>query len=290
LTSHSILLRATARQALSISDWSEPDWHYRGLPIDWTLNVGRWTLTFERSMSALARSVSIIVPTLNESENIAPLVSRLLAAGVPFQEILFVDDRSADGTQEAIRSMAVNYPVRLIEREHGKLGLASAIMTGARVAQGDVLLVMDADLSHPPERSKDLLTPLFEDRADLVIGSRYITGGSTPGWPLWRRALSRIASWLVYPLTGAHDSMSGFFAISRSKLLEVAPVTTGFKIVFETIVQGGRRLRVQEIPIVFQDRTRGRSKMSFHVALRFFLRWLIAIFRRAVGLASDRKR
>src|SRR5713226_8059478 len=234
-------------------------------------------------MSALARSVSIIVPTLNEAENIAPLVSRLVATGVPFQEILFVDDRSTDGTQDAIRSVAASYPVRLIEREYGELGLASAIMTGARAAQGEILLVLDADLSHPPERCKDLLAPLFEDRADLVIGSRYIVGGLTPGWPLWRRALSRIASGLVYPLTGAHDSMSGFFAISRSKLLELAPATTGFKIVFEIIVQGGRKLRIREIPIVFQDRMRGRSKMKFGVALRFFLRWLVAIFRRAFG-------
>jgi dolichol-phosphate mannosyltransferase len=237
-----------------------------------------------------SRSVSIIIPTLNEVENIAPLLSRLALTGIPFREIVFVDDRSTDGTQGAIRAMAANHPVRLIEREGAEIGLASAIMTGARAAHGEILLVLDADLSHPAERSKDLLEPLWRDDADLVIGSRYIAGGSTPGWPVWRRVLSRVASALVYPFTGVHDAMSGFFAISRSKLLELAPHVVGFKIVFETIVQSRRSLRVREIPIVFHDRTRGRSKMTFGVASEFFLRWLITIFQRPFRFASGRKR
>jgi dolichol-phosphate mannosyltransferase len=234
-------------------------------------------------MSATARTVAIIVPTLNEAENIAPLVARFVATGVQFQEILFVDDRSTDGTQDAIRSVTATCRVRLIERDRSEFGLASAIMTGARAAQSEILLVLDADLSHPPERSKDLLSPLLEDQADIVIGSRYINGGSTPGWPLWRRALSRCGSALVYPLTGVHDSMSGFFAISRSKLLELAPPTTGFKIAFETIIRGGRNLRVREIPIAFRDRTRGQSKMTLGIALRFFSRWLVAFCRHILG-------
>lgn len=81
------------------------------------------------------------------------------------------------------------------------------------------------------------------------------------------------------PLTGVRDSMCGFFAISRSRLLQIDPPTSGFKIVFETIVRGGRNLRVREIPIAFRDRARGKSKMSFGVALKFFVRWVIAILR-----------
>ena len=231
-------------------------------------------------MSPAPRSVSIIVPTLNEAKNIAPLVSQIIAIGVPIREILFVDGGSTDGTRDSIRALATDHSVRLIEQEPDSPGLAAAIMAGARAAQGDILVVMDADLSHPPERIKDLLAPLIASTADMVIGSRYIPGGSTPGWPLWRRMLSRMASALAYPLTGVRDSMCGFFAITRSRLLELSPPTSGFKIVFETIVRGGRGLRVREIPIAFRDRARGQSKMSFGVALRFFIRWLAAIFRR----------
>src|SRR5215472_6760889 len=115
-----------------------------------------------------ARSVSIIVPTLNEEENIASLVSQITACAVPFREILFVDDNSTDATRERIRALASRHPIRLIEQDGTKFGLAAAIMSGARAAQGEVLLVMDADLSHPPERIKDLLAPLFEGTADLV--------------------------------------------------------------------------------------------------------------------------
>jgi dolichol-phosphate mannosyltransferase len=230
-------------------------------------------------VSAATKSVSIIVPTFNEAENIAPLVSQIIAAAVPIREILCIDGGSTDGTVDAIHSLATGHPVRLIEQERDAPGLAAAIMAGARAAGGDILVVMDADLSHPPERIKDLLDPLFANAADITVGSRYVPGGSTPGWPLWRRAMSRTASALAKPLTGVHDSMGGFFAISRSRLLAIAPPTSGFKIVFETIVRGGRDLRVREVPIAFRDRARGKSKMSFGVALRFFVRWLLAIFR-----------
>jgi len=143
-------------------------------------------------------------------------------------------------------------------------------MSGARAAQGEILLVMDADLSHPPDRIKDLVAPLFAGTADLVVGSRYVKGGSTPGWPVWRRVVSRTGAMLAYPLTGLHDSMCGFFAIGRSRLLELAPQTSGFKIVFETMVRSRGTLRVREIPIVFRERVHGKSKMSFGVALLFF--------------------
>jgi dolichol-phosphate mannosyltransferase len=112
-----------------------------------------------------------------------------------------------------------------------------------------------------------------------VIGSRYIRGGSTPGWPLWRKIMSRIAAGAAYPLTHVHDSMCGFFAIHRERLLELAPHATGFKIAFEAIVYGGNQLRVLEVPIAFRDRARGTSKMSFRVALLFFVRWLSAVAR-----------
>jgi dolichol-phosphate mannosyltransferase len=229
--------------------------------------------------SARASSVSIVIPTLNEEENIEPLISQITACAVPFLEILFVDDHSTDNTRVKIRDLARTQPIRLIEQDGADLGLAGAIMSGARAAEGEILLVMDADLSHPPDRINDLLAPLFTDAADLVVGSRYVRGGSTPGWPIWRRIVSRAGAGLAYPLTGLHDSMCGFFAISRSRLLDLAPQTSGFKIVFETMVRAHGTLRVREIPIAFRERVRGKSKMSFSVALRFFFRWLRAMFQ-----------
>jgi dolichol-phosphate mannosyltransferase len=239
-------------------------------------------------MPASNLSASIIIPTRNEVENIAPLVSQIVGGGVPFHEIIFVDDHSTDGTRDIIRSLAASYSIRLVDQDTTAPGLAAAIMTGANIAKGDVLIVMDADLSHPPERMNDLLAPLRTNEADMVIGSRYIPGGSTPDWPNWRRMLSRLGSALAYPLTGVHDSMCGFFAISRARLLELAAPAVGFKIAFEIIVKGRPTLRVIEIPIAFRDRVRGQSKMSFGIALRFFWRWLVAICRRIVQILFRR--
>jgi dolichol-phosphate mannosyltransferase len=230
-------------------------------------------------MSASDLSVSIIIPTRNEVENISPLVARIVSAAVPFHEILFVDDHSADGTPNMIRSLATIHSIRLIEQDSAAPGLAPAIMAGAAEASGDLLVVMDADLSHPPERINDLLAPLRAGVAEMVIGSRYVTGGSTPAWPFWRRMLSRAGSVLAYPLTGVHDSMCGFFAISRCRLLELAAPAIGFKIAFELIVRGRPTLRVVEIPIAFRDRICGKSKMSFGIALQFFWRWTLAVCR-----------
>ena len=217
-----------------------------------------------------------------------PLVSEIAACAVPFQEILFVDDDSTDATCDKIRALAESHPIRLIEQDGAGPGLATAIMWGARAARGEILLVMDADLSHPPDRIKDLVAPLFAGTADLVVGSRYVKGGSTPGWPAWRRAVSRAGATLAHPLTGLHDSMCGFFAIRRYQLLELAPQTSGFKIVFETMLRARGTLRVLEIPIVFRERARGNSKMSFGVALRFFLRWLHAMFDHLAASGRER--
>jgi len=229
----------------------------------------------------IGESVSIVIATLNEVDNIGPLVEQIVGSRVAFNEIVFVDADSNDGTREAIATLAKNHPIHLVEQNRDEPGLAAAIMAGARAATGELLVVMDADLSHPPERINDLIAPFRTNTADMVVGSRYVPGGSTPGWPLWRKILSRTGSAIAYPVTGVHDSMCGFFAIGRQRLLDLAPPTVGFKIAFEIIVRGGSTLRVQEIPIAFRDRARGHSKMSLGIALRFFIRWLAAAFRRA---------
>ena len=225
-------------------------------------------------------SVSIVIPTLNEAGNIEPLVRAITAAAPRCDEIVFVDDGSTDGTSDRIRTAMGSAPIRLIERADRALGLSGAVIAGVRAARGEFVVVMDADLSHPPEEITNLTQPLFDGRADMVIGSRYVAGGSTPGWPLYRRAMSRLAAASAYPLTGVHDSMCGFFALRRALLLELAPAATGFKIAFEAIVRGGRGFRVLEIPIAFRDRRSGTSKMSLRVVLVFGLRWIAAAGRR----------
>jgi dolichol-phosphate mannosyltransferase len=152
--------------------------------------------------------VSIIVPTLNEEENIEPLVSQIIVCGVPFREILFVDDRSTDGTREKICAVAGDQPIRLIEQNAADLGLAGAIMSGARAAEGESLLVMDAT-SHPPERINDLLTPLFAGAADMVVGSRYVEADRRRDGTSGAGSIASRCHACV-PLTGLHDSMCGF--------------------------------------------------------------------------------
>ena len=223
-----------------------------------------------------SRTLSVVVPTLNEVENVEPLVRQIMRSSPDCAEIVIVDDGSNDGTRDCIRRLMEAYPLRLIARDEPSFGLAGAVIEGARAARGDLLVVMDADLSHPPDEIAALVSPIRDDRADMVIGSRYVRGGTTPGWPLYRKVISRIASGVAYPLTGIHDSMCGFFAIRRSLLLDFAPAATGFKIAFETIVRGGRNMRVLEVPIAFRDRARGTSKMNLGIALIFSLRWLAA--------------
>jgi dolichol-phosphate mannosyltransferase len=223
---------------------------------------------------------AVIVPTLDEAENVQPLVAQIEATGLALAEIIFVDDGSSDGTRDKIRALSHSHPVRLLAREEGERGLAGAIIAGANVSAADVVLVMDADLSHPPEKMGALLEPVLRDEADLVIGSRYIAGGATPDWPLWRRTMSRAASMLAFPLTGVRDSMCGFFAARRDCLLQFASNATGFKIAFEMMVRGRRRLRIREVPIVFRDRQRGKSKMSLGEATRFAHDWTRAVTRR----------
>jgi dolichol-phosphate mannosyltransferase len=139
---------------------------------------------------------------------------------------------------------------------------------------------MDADLSHPPERIDDLVAPLLDGSQDMVIGSRYVPGGRTPGWPWWRRFMSRVACLLAWPLARLHDPLSGFFATERASLMQCNGDAAGFKIALELIVNAERGFRVKEMPIVFRDRERGESKMRFGVLVTYLLRLLVLLARR----------
>jgi len=145
-------------------------------------------------------------------------------------------------------------------RRAGKLGLASAVVAGFAAAKGDVLLVMDADLSHPPDVAPRLADAIGSG-ADLAVGSRYVAGGGTKDWPFRRRVVSRIACLMGNALVPVRDSTSGFFAIRRSVIDGVTLNPIGFKIGFEVMARG-RYKKAVEVPYVFRDRELGKSKFG----------------------------
>lgn len=216
------------------------------------------------SRCAKSLSITVIVPTLNERESIPELIPRIAlslhTAGLD-AEILVVDGGSTDGTPQAVKTLGGSFPVRLLETQ-GEGGLAGDVIRAAETARGQIVAVIDADLSHPPEKLAELLTPVVRGHCDMTIGSRYVRGGRTPDWPWHRRVTSRGGGLLALPFVDVKDPMSGFFAIRRDKLLELGQRAKGFKIGLEILSRGGDSLRVREIPIDFHDRQAGHSKFG----------------------------
>jgi dolichol-phosphate mannosyltransferase len=209
-------------------------------------------------------TISIVIPTYNERDNIVPLVERLSRTFNSHQfEILLVDDNSKDGTVSVAAELAAKYPVKVMVRSKER-GLATAVMHGIKYAKGDIIGVMDADLQHPPEVNAALLKAI-ENGADMVIASRYIQGGGCPNWGLSRRIISRGAMSLAHlflPSTRpVKDPMSGFFMFRRDGLDEIELKPTGYKILLEMLVMG-KFQKVVEVPFIFEDRSSGASKMK----------------------------
>ena len=204
--------------------------------------------------------ISIVIPTYNEAGSLPALVERLGTAlrGRDW-ELIVVDDGSPDGTADLAAAMAPALPVRVVRRP-GKLGLASAVLDGFAAAGGDILVCMDADLSHPPEVVPHLVDALA-DGADLAVGSRYVAGGGVEDWPRKRRIVSRVACLMGNALVPVRDATSGFFALRRPVIAGVRLNPIGFKIGFEVIARGHHR-HVVEVPYTFRDRAHGSSKFG----------------------------
>jgi len=207
--------------------------------------------------------VSIIIPTYNEAENIKkliPLIKEKLS-NHNF-EIIVVDDNSPDGTAEVVESLRYKYNNIKILKRPGKVGLASAVVDGLRLAEGDIIAVMDADLQHPPDLLPKMLEKI-ESGYDLVIASRYVSGGGNKT-NLVRRILSRgaivLARILLPRCRKIKDPVSGFFMIKRDKLPE-SFTPLGFKILLDIILNGKWR-NVYEIPYEFKARKEGGSKLN----------------------------
>ena len=204
--------------------------------------------------------ISVVVPTYNEAASVPELAARLARAlDRRDWELIIVDDGSPDGTASIAEALAPQLPIRVVRRP-GKLGLASAVVDGFTAAKGETLVVMDADLSHPPETVPGLVDAI-EGGADIAVGSRYVSGGGTVDWPLRRRVISRVACLMGNVLVPVRDSTSGFLAVRRSVVDGVHLDAIGFKIGFE-IMARGRYTRVVEVPYTFRDRRAGTSKFG----------------------------
>ena len=211
-----------------------------------------------------------MVPTYNEKDNLDELIRRIQSAcssaGMS-AEIVIVDDNSPDGTGARADDISKTENLKVVHRS-GKLGLSSAVMEGFRVASGSFLVVMDADLSHPPEKIPEMVSKLESGEAEIVVGSRYVKGGSVENWPFTRKIISKGATLLARWLTKVKDPMSGFFALKRSVIDGVALDPVGYKIGLEILVKGTYS-KVVEVPIHFANRKAGKSKLGGGEYMRY---------------------
>jgi dolichol-phosphate mannosyltransferase len=217
----------------------------------------------------------LVLPTYNEADTIVDVLRRIRAAAGPV-DVLVVDDSSPDGTADLAEAAALEVGRVEVLRRPGKSGLGSAYRAGFRLGLDrgyDVLMEMDADLSHDPATLPVLIKAVEAEGADLAIGTRYMPGGAIPDWPWYRRAISRLGCLYARFVLGisARDATSGFRAYGRAALEKidldrVAADGYGFQVEMAYLVErnGGRLV---EVPIEFRDRTLGHSKMSSRIVV-----------------------
>lgn len=223
--------------------------------------------------------VTIILPTYNEKDNISPLIAKLIELKSLYSlEILIVDDDSSDGTAELVRQLARLEPcIRLIRRV-GRSGLASAIKEGLMDANGDLALVMDSDGQHEPASVCLALATLVQRDLDLVIGSRFHADAQIIGLSSRRTTGSNLANKcarLSLPKTygDLSDYMSGFFAMRIETMLPIVRNVdvNGFKFLYELLAVSRGRLKTAEIPLQFQPRRHGESKLDLAIFWDFLV-------------------
>jgi dolichol-phosphate mannosyltransferase len=182
--------------------------------------------------------------------------------------MVVVDDNSQDGTATLLRQFGRRYPLKAVIRKDEK-GLSGAVIEGFRQAKGDYFIVMDADLSHPPELLPSIIKAI-KNGAQVVLPSRYMRGGGVEKWPWDRRIISLGATGMAKLLTQASDPMSGYFAIRKDVIKGVNLNPIGYKILLEILVKGSfdKRKTVQ-IPYIFQNRFKGASKLNAKIYLEY---------------------
>tara|TARA_R110002049_G_scaffold13509_2_gene58411 strand:- start:54360 stop:56951 length:2592 start_codon:yes stop_codon:yes gene_type:complete len=235
-------------------------------------------------------SVTIIIPTLNEQENIDPLLEDLTQITIENCDIkiLFVDDQSKDSTVAKIKDWSKRLDRISVLQRTTNPDLTQAILDGVAISQSDYILVMDADLSHPVDRIPNLLQPIIDNTHDVVVGSRYTQNGGIADWPIHRRFLSWFGGLPARVLTDVKDTTSGFFACRKECFSNIDPDARGYKILLELLASGLDKFRVTETPIVFTDRILGESKLSGKQLLQYFQRLLELSGGRINGSTTSR--
>ena len=218
--------------------------------------------------------LSVVVPTFNERDNVTVLYRRLEAtlAGIRW-EVVFVDDSSPDGTWEVVRGLArKDSRVRCIRRV-GRRGLSGACIEGILASSTPYVAVIDADLQHDEAQLPKMVALLQSGEAELVVGSRYVEGGSADSFNKQRAGVSAVATEVARRVLKVEiaDPMSGFFMIRRDRFEQLAPQlsTQGFKILLDIVASAQGKLRAIEIPYTFGSRQHGESKLDSMVALDF---------------------
>jgi dolichol-phosphate mannosyltransferase len=233
--------------------------------------------------------LSVVIPTFNERDNVVTLFRRLekTLAGIPF-EAVFVDDNSPDGTWEILRTLSrEDGRVRCIRRI-GRRGLSGACIEGILASSAPCAAVIDADLQHDETQLPKMLALLQGGEFDLVVGSRYIDGGSAESFNRQRAGASALATKVAKRALRVEiaDPMSGFFMIRRDRFEALAPQlsTQGFKILLDVVATAHGALRIKEIPYTFGSRLHGESKLDSMVALDFLGLVLAKLTRDVVSL------
>lgn len=202
--------------------------------------------------------ISIVIPTYNEAKNLPKLFNEIFKV-IPDVEVIVVDDNSQDGTTE----ICSRYPITLLVRTNER-GLATACVEGFNNSNGDIIVVMDADLQHPPKKIPELINAI-NNGADIAIGSRYVEGGSDAKFGLGRRIISKGASSLVNlifdEVKEIKDKESGFFAFKKKVIKSVKLRPKGYKILLEVLIMGNHN-NVQEVGYEFGERYAGESKLG----------------------------
>ncbi|AFU58745.1 dolichol-phosphate mannosyltransferase [Candidatus Nitrososphaera gargensis Ga9.2] len=240
--------------------------------------------------------LSIVLPTYNESQNIAKMLDSI-AEALPADtaaEIIVVDDNSPDGTGDIAAQHAKNISNKKVRieviRRPGKMGLSSAILAGVQSAAGEIVVVMDGDFSHPPQTISHMLEELQDPKCDIVVASRYVKGGSVIGWPFKRRLMSKSATKIAQVGLGIEvkDPMSGFFAFRRRIIEGVKFDAIGYKMLLEILVKA-KGARVKEVPYTFTNRRAGASKLDSSVMFDY-LRAVWRLYRYGKSLREKERR